>query len=103
MELIAIGLVIAVYLFGLVYSIWKVFRSSGGRLYWIGCAGLLIVGTLGMIVAALAPPMDGEMPPQFGLAVWVVLLGLFGTAVPVAWGVSRRIFGRLTRSGKSRR
>ncbi|QRX84170.1 hypothetical protein [Glaciimonas sp. PAMC28666] len=94
-ELIAICLCASLYFSSLLYSIWKACRSRKGRWYWIGCAGLIIVGTAGMVFAVPDSPSSGEMPRQFGLGASLMILGLLGVALAVIRHVLRRIFGRL--------
>ncbi|HEU4843618.1 MAG TPA: hypothetical protein VFT05_05090 [Burkholderiaceae bacterium] len=92
-ELISMGLLAMLYLFGLVFSIWRSFQASWRRLYWMGCLSLMIVGTLVMLFASVDSPTSGEMPRQFGLGVWVVLAGLFGVVAGVISSVFSRFLG----------
>ena len=93
-EMITICVCASLYFSCLVFSIWKGYRSVSGRWYWIACAGLIIVGTAGMILAAPDSPSSGEMPRQFGLGAALMMLGVLGTAIGVAWGLLRRVFNR---------
>jgi len=87
------GLLAMLYLFGLVFSIWRSFQASWKRLYWMGCASLMIVGTLAMLFASPDSSTSGEMPQQFGLGAWVVLVGLFGVIAGVISSVFCRFWG----------
>lgn len=94
-EMIFICLFASLYFSCLFFSIWKGCRSVRRRWYWITCAGLIIVGTTGMIFAVPDSPTSGEMPRQFGLGASLMMLGLLGTAIGATRGLLRRAFGRL--------
>lgn len=63
-------------------------RHSRGlsRLYWLLCSLLLWGGLISVIGLMIWPPehydevgrLIGEMPPEFGIAVFMIQLGLFG-------------------------
>lgn len=93
-ELILIFLYGSLYLLSLVYAIWQGCRATKQRWYWICCAILIVAGTLTMIYAAPDSPDSGEMPRQFALGVWPMLLGLLGAVAGIAAHVLRRLFMR---------
>lgn len=75
------------------------------RVYWGGCGLLLAVGLAGMAGVLLVPVemtdeagnVLGEMPPAFGVAFLMAVLGLAGV---VAGGVVRLLLW--TRGGRTR-
>lgn len=93
-ELTLIVLYGSLYLLSLVYAIWQGCRATSQRWYWIGCAILIVAGTLSMIYAAPDAPDSGEMPRQFGLGVWSMLFGLFAAVAGIAAHLLRRLFMR---------
>lgn len=96
-EMMTICVCASLYFSCLIFSIGKGYRSVCGRWYWIACAGMIIVGTAGMIFAVPDSPTSGEMPQQFGLGAGLMMLGLLGSVTGVIWGVARRVFSRLAR------
>lgn len=100
-EMVSICLFASLYFSCLVFSIWKGYRSVSGRWYWIACAGLIIIGTAGMVVAVPDSATSGEMPRQFGLGAGLMMLGLLGTAIGVTCGVLRRVFSRLAKRARA--
>lgn len=96
-ELFSISLFVMLYLFSIAFSIWKSFRSDRKRLYWIACASLIIIGTLTMLFFAFPDsPNSGEMPPEYGLGVWIVFVGLFGVIAGVLSSIFYRFFRKQT-------
>ncbi len=93
-DLISIGLAGTLFLCCLAFSLWKALRTDRSRPYWIACAVLIIAGTLGMFFAPASAPNTGEMPPEFGLATWVMLLGLLAIILGAAWGMLHKLFGK---------
>ncbi len=93
-ELISLGMATVLFMCCLAFSLWKALRTDRSRLYWIACAVLIIAGTLGMVFAPTSAPNTGEMPPEFGLATWVMLLGLLATFLGAVWGMLHRLFGK---------
>ncbi len=93
-ELVSIGLAGALFLCCLGVSLWMAVRADRSRLYWIASAVMIIAGTLGMIFAPESAPDSGEMPPAFGVATWVMLLGLLASVVGIVCRVLRRLFGK---------
>ncbi len=93
------------YLCGLSFSIWQGINASmwSKRLYWITCAGLMLLGTFGMIYFFIYSPVyhdpfgcsSGKMPAGFGLSTALVYSGLLCTAVGAVWRQVRKIFPRL--------
>lgn len=64
------------------------------RVYWILCALLVALGLLGMILAGTYARSDGEMPPEFAIATWVMLLGIIATVLGLVWVAARKLLGR---------
>ncbi|AXE29970.1 hypothetical protein DK842_08730 [Chromobacterium phragmitis] len=81
---------LVLYVFTLLYSLFQSWHQR--RLYWLGCALLLVGGLMLMLQAEPAAPASGEMPPGFGLGVWVAVLGIAAT-----------LGGALTRRWRARR
>jgi hypothetical protein len=86
MELATVSLLGLGYLIGLAWSVRQVVRVRTGRFYWAACVIAMLGGTCGVIISALAAPgSTGEMPPQFALSVWTMLLGLMGAVARIVW------------------
>ena len=71
-------------------ALWMVKQNRGlWRLYWAGCCLLIGTGLLGLAAVLVFPPeyfdenghLLGEMPPEFGIALAVLVLGLAGASV----------------------
>ncbi|MBX9266138.1 hypothetical protein [Chromobacterium violaceum] len=89
-EWIPAAALLGLYLGSLLYSLFQGWHQR--RLYWLGCALLLVAGLLLMLLAEPAASDAGEMPPGFGLGAWVAALGILATAA-----------GALTRRWRARR
>lgn len=79
------------------------------RAYWVGCGVLAAAGVAGAAAVILVPverldaegQLIGEMPPAFGVALFMAVLGLAGlVAGSVAAGVAR--WWRWTRDRRTR-
>lgn len=90
-ELIRIGWVAVLYFFCLFFSIWTSFQPHAKRLYWLGCASLIILGTL---CALLAPSINGEMPGQFAVGVWIIVIGMLAALTGILWKVVRYLLAK---------
>lgn len=77
------------------------------RLYWLACALLLGMGGAGtMMVTCCAPPriladgsISGEMPPAFGAALLLAVIGCGGAML----GLTVDAFGRWRGTGRAGR
>ncbi|ASX25920.1 hypothetical protein [Candidatus Williamhamiltonella defendens] len=85
-------ILIGLYLFSVFFSFWNSFRANQKRMYWIGCACLISIGTLLMIVSVELNFRNAvEMPLAFGLGAGIVQLGVFfvflGIVTRIVWRV----------------
>jgi peptidoglycan/LPS O-acetylase OafA/YrhL len=90
-DLIALGTLVLLYLFGLGGALYHACTRSRGRFYWLACVALIAAGSGLMAFAPPATPDSGEMPPGFGLGVMIVFAGLAATSAGCAWRAISRL------------
>ena len=66
------------------------------RVYWILCAMLVVAGLFSTAFANTYAHNEGEMPPEFAVATWVMLLnlGLMAAVLGLVWAVARKFLSR---------
>lgn len=92
-ELIALGTLALLYLFGIGWSLRQAAKYPRGRFYWLGCAALIVAGTLSIVLVQPDLRAPGRLSAGFLAGVLVVMLGVTGTAAGCAW----QAIGRLRR------
>jgi drug/metabolite transporter (DMT)-like permease len=90
-DLIALGVLALLYLFGLGTALYQAYARPRGRLYWLACLALIVAGSGLMAFAPPASPDSGEMPPGFGLGVLVVFAGVAAVSAGCAWRAISRL------------
>lgn len=90
-DLIALGALALLYLFGLGCALYQACARPRGRLYWLACIALIVAGSGLMAFAPPTSPDSGEMPPGFGLGVLIVFAGIAATSAGCAWRAISRL------------
>ena len=99
LELTAISASGIVYFAGLTLAIRQGLRADKHRLYWRLCAASMFLGAIGMVFAKPTDPVSGELPEEFGLGVWMVLLGLTGIVAKTVWALCVKAIRVLEKRG----
>ncbi|WP_414439285.1 hypothetical protein [Burkholderia sp. 22PA0106] len=90
-DLLALGVLALLWLFGLIWAGWQAWHAKRGRLYWVACLALIVAGSVALAIAHPDSPDSGEMPSGFTLGVLVTFAGLAATSAGCAWQAIRRL------------